>query len=161
MAMAKRLNIKELHVGVGEVESILNFLYDDKALTMECQFTDPLSIISCLRSGLPKAGINNFLEKTAISRAQLSPILNISNSPLDRYDADDRLSPEQSNVLYELTRIYIRAVDIIGNKDSVEHWLNRSQQALGGQIPLQMLDTTEGMKLVENLLSQIEYSSYS
>jgi putative toxin-antitoxin system antitoxin component (TIGR02293 family) len=161
MTTAERLNIKDLHVGAGEFESILNFLYNDKALSMECQSTDALSIIGCLRSGLPKEGLDNFLEKTAISRNQLSHILHISNRQLNRYEPADRLSPEQSNFLYELTRIYIRATDIIGDKASAEHWLNRSQVALGGKIPLEILDTTEGTRLVEDLLSQIEYGFYS
>jgi putative toxin-antitoxin system antitoxin component (TIGR02293 family) len=161
MVISERLNIKELKVAAGEAESILGFLYTNKQLAEDFKFDNPLSLIECLRSGLPKEGIDNFLEKTAISRIQLSQILHISNRQLSRYEPHDRLSPEQSNFLYELTRIYTRATDILGDKDSAEHWLSRNQLALGNKTPLDILDTTEGMRLVEDLLSQIEYGFYS
>jgi putative toxin-antitoxin system antitoxin component (TIGR02293 family) len=161
MATTEKLNLKELNISIGEAESILEFLYTEKSLAGEFQTNEPLTIIEYLRNGLPKAGIDNFLDKTSISRNQLSHILHISNRQLNRYEADDRLSPEQSNFLYELTRIYTRAIEILGDKATAEHWLKRNQLALGDKVPLAILDTSEGMRLVDHLLSQIEYGFYS
>jgi putative toxin-antitoxin system antitoxin component (TIGR02293 family) len=161
MAITKKLNLKALNIGIGEGKSILDFLYPEKSLAGEFERNEPLTIIEYLRLGLPKVGIDNFLDKTSITRNQLSHILHISNRQLNRYEADDRLSPEQSNFLYELTRIYTRAMEILGDQATAEHWLKRNQMALGDKVPLAILDTSEGMRLVDDLLSQIEYGFYS
>ena len=137
------------------------FLFGNKWTETNCQSTSQYSVISCIRSGLPKSGIDTFLEKTNVNRHQLSHVLHISTRQLKRYQPDDRLSPEQSNFLYELTRIYTRAVDILGDKSTAEHWLGRKQVALGDDVPLELLDTTEGVRLVDDLLTQIEYGFYS
>jgi len=160
MAVAEKLNIKKLNISHSEAKAVWLFLFNDEP-TGNCKFNDALDIISCLRDGLPKSGIDNFLHKTSISRNQLSHILHISTRQLNRYDPHDCLSPEQSNFLYELARIYNRATDILGDQATAEHWLNRGQIALGNKTPLEILDTTEGMRLVDDLLFQIEYGFYS
>jgi putative toxin-antitoxin system antitoxin component (TIGR02293 family) len=137
------------------------FLFGDKWTETNCQGVSHYNVISCIRSGLPKSGIETFLEKTNVNRQQLSHVLHISTRQLKRYLPEDRLSPEQSNFLYELTRIYTRAVDILGDQPTAEHWLGRRQVALGDHVPLELLDTTEGVRLVDDLLTQIEYGFYS
>ncbi len=161
MTIAEKLNIKKLNIGQGEAEAVWHFLFPGEQNNSVCNFNHKLDVISCLRDGLPKAGIDNFLKKTSVSRNQLSHILHISSRQLHRYSPQDRLSPEQSNFLYELTRVYNRATDILGDQQTAEHWLNRGQIALGNKSPLEILDTTEGMRLVDDLLSQIEYGFYS
>jgi uncharacterized protein (DUF2384 family) len=63
--------------------------------------------------------------------------------------------------IYEFSRLYIRGLDIFGDKDTLEKWLNRKQMALGGTVPLTLLDTAEGFRMINDLLSQIEYGFYS
>jgi putative toxin-antitoxin system antitoxin component (TIGR02293 family) len=161
MRIAEKLNIQKLNIGQGEAEGVWRFLFYDEPTIINHKFNDALDVIGYLRDGFPKSGIDSFLEKTSVSRSQLSRILHISSRQLNRYDPDDRLSPEQSNFLYELTRIYNRATNILGDQTTAEHWLNRGQVALGNKTPLEILDTTEGLRLVDDLLYQIEYGFYS
>ena len=57
--------------------------------------------------------------------------------------------------------LYVRGLEIFGDKDTFEKWLQRPQMALGEQIPVDLLDTAEGFRMVNDLLSQIEYGFYS
>ena len=120
-----------------------------------------IHVIDKIRNGIPADGIEAILEKTNINRNQLSRILHISTRQMSRYTGMDRLSPEQSNFLYELARIYTKAEDVLGDKMTAEHWLNRKNVALGEQSPIELLDTAEGVRLVSDLLAQIEYGFYS
>ena len=140
---------------------VLKFLYGSEWTETALKNAIGYDIIDTIRSGLPKAGVDTFLEKTSVDREKLSQVLHISTRQLNRYKPEQRLSPEQSNFLYEVTRIYTRALDILGDKATAEHWLEREHLALGNHTPLQLLDTTEGVRLVDDLLSQIEHGFYS
>ena len=140
---------------------MLKFLYGNEWTELEVQKASGYDVIDSIRSGLPKAGVESFLEKTSVGREQVSQVLHISTRQLNRYKPEQRLSPGQSNFLFELTRIYTRALDILGDKATAEHWLNRQQLALGNHTPLELLDTTEGVRLVDDLLTQIEFGFYS
>ena len=158
---SEKLDISKLDVSYNEAELVFHFLYNDKNYLASGKFSNPLDTIAYLRNGLPKEGVDAFLEKTSVRRDQLAHILHISSRQLNRYEPQQLLSAEQSNQLYELARIYTRAIDIFGDQATAEHWLNRSQTALGNKAPLEISDTSEGLRLVEDLLSQIEYGFYS
>ena len=137
------------------------FLFPDKNKFSRFQFSNEFEIIDFIREGLPKQAILSVLQNTSISRTQLSWILHISARQLNRYADEDRLSPEQSNFLYELSRLYIRATDILGDRTTADNWLHRANIALNDKPPIEMLDTVEGFRLVDDVLSQIEYGFYS
>lgn len=140
---------------------VWTFLYGSKWAKLNYKNKSDYHVIDCIREGLPKSSIDTFLEKTNVNKQQLSHVLHISTRQLSRYEPDDRLSPEQSNFFYELTRIYTRALDVLGDQATAENWLARKQVALGGRVPMDLLDTTEGVRLVDDLLTQIEYGFYS
>ena len=140
---------------------VWKFLYGESWAEYVQHGDDIDGLIGYIRGGLPKAGVDAFVEKTNISREQLSHVLHLSVRQLNRYSPVDRLAPEQSNFLYELARIYTRTVDVLGDQRTAEHWLSREQLALGNQIPLDLLDTTEGLRLVDYLLTRIEHGLFS
>ncbi len=156
---AHKLDVKSILKEKQTSDAVLRFLYDESE--SEIRSASGYDVIRSIRSGLPKSGVDTFLKKTSVDKEQLSRVLHISSRQLSRYKSDQRLLPEQSNFLYELTRIYTRALDIFGDQATAEHWLGRQQMALGNQMPFELLDTTEGLRLVDNLLSQIEHGLYS
>lgn len=159
-------NFQKLDIsGIGNEDKgfngVLKFLYGQHGGITEYLKASGDDVISSIRSGLPKSGVDAFLAQTNVGSEQLCRVLHISTRQLKRYNPDQKLPTEQSNFLYELTRIYTRAVDILGDKHTAEHWLGRPQIALGDQSPLQLLDTTEGVRYVDDLLTQIEHGFYS
>lgn len=99
---------------------VWKFLYGESWAEYVQQGDDIDDLIGYIRNGLPKAGVDAFVEKTCISREQLSHVLHLSVRQLNRYSPEDRLAPEQSNFLYELARIYTRIVDVLGDQRTAE-----------------------------------------
>lgn len=155
------LNLTELNLGTSDSAKIFNFLSPENRLDNQGSYQEPSDVISYIRNGIPKQAVNAVLEKTGVSRLQLSNILHISTRQLNRYEEQDRLSVEQSNFLYEFTRLYVRGLNVLGDKQTVDQWLSRSNLALGEKSPLELLDTIEGFRLVDDVLAQIEYGFYS
>lgn len=155
------LDISTLIEGEKSTNGVLKFLYGQTGVFSDYLKASGDDVITSIRSGLPKSGVDAFLAQTNVGSEQLCRVLHISTRQLKRYNPDQKLPTEQSNFLYELTRVYTRAVDILGDKPTAEHWLGRPQIALGDQSPLQLLDTTEGVRYVDDLLTQIEHGFYS
>jgi putative toxin-antitoxin system antitoxin component (TIGR02293 family) len=72
-----------------------------------------------------------------------------------------RLTPEQSDFVIRTARTLAKAIDILGDREKAAHWLTTPNRALGGEIPISLLDTSAGSHEVETVLDRIEYGAYS
>ena len=52
-------------------------------------------------------------------------------------------------------------VEMLGNPDKAVEWLRTPNRALGGELPLDRLDTDLGARDVEDVLGRIAYGVYS
>ena len=114
-----------------------------------------LDLVRATREGLPA--------ETAVRLADL-----ISDSPagIDMIagcaaNLPGRLTPEQSDIVVRTATVLARAIDVLGDKKKAVHWLTTSNRALGGEIPITLLDTSAGVHEIETLLGRIEYGVYS
>ena len=92
-------------------------------------------------------------ETLGISQAALAKHLSISSSTLDRR-RQKRFSFQESNRMYELEHIFIKALKVIGNTNDTQTWLKSQNKALG-TIPLELLKTAPGREAVLIYLEQI------
>jgi putative toxin-antitoxin system antitoxin component (TIGR02293 family) len=62
--------------------------------------------------------------------------------------------------LYNLAVLYEHALDVLGDPEIVRQWLNTPAPAFADMKPLELLDTTPGIKEVDNLLGRIEHGVF-
>jgi putative toxin-antitoxin system antitoxin component (TIGR02293 family) len=67
----------------------------------------------------------------------------------------------ESDRLYRLARTIARMEEILGSREKAEVWLREPNRVLGMQTPLDLLDTDEGAKRVEDVLIRIEHGVFS
>lgn len=108
MDKIKPLNIEGLNIRTSDGRKVFGFLLSENFSSLNNNFDEPVEIINYIRNGIPSKAIDNVLENTGVSRAQLSNILHINNLELNQYSEQEKLSTEQSNLLYEFTRLYVR-----------------------------------------------------
>jgi hypothetical protein len=72
-----------------------------------------------------------------------------------------RLTPLQSDVVFRTANALAKAIDVLGDKKKAVHWLENPNRALGGEVPIRLLDTSAGTREVEALLDRIEHGVYS
>ena len=53
------------------------------------------------------------------------------------------------------------ALDVFENVETARNWLKKSNRALAGKTPLELLDTDAGTQQVDQLLNKIEHGVYS
>lgn len=79
----------------------------------------------------------------------------------DRKQKEKSLSPEQSDRLSRVLRIYSRAEEAIGDVSRAHRWLHRANRSLEGNRPIDLLGTDAGSRAVEKVLGRIEHGVIS
>lgn len=114
--------------------------------------------IAEVRTGLSLTELDQMAEILDIGREQLAALLDTSARALQRKaESGGRLGPVASDRLSRIKRIYELATHVLGEGDKASQWLTSVSRGLGGEIPLEMLDTDIGTERVQQELREIEY----
>ncbi len=119
-----------------------------------------------VRKGLPSGSLIALGEKLDLTNAALSEKLGIPQRTLTRrltrrLSLHSRLTAAESDRTVRLARVYATAVEMIGSAGKAAEWLRTPNRALGGEVPIDQLDTDLGTREVENILGRIAYGVYS
>lgn len=117
--------------------------------------------ISVIRSGIPKKALDNLLSNTGLTVTEISKIIRTSDRTLRRYTTAQKLSPEQSERLIELARLYSRGEQVFDGMDNFRKWMNSTVMALGNKKPKEYLDTSIGIDLLMDELGKIEHGIFA
>ncbi|HEV8330129.1 MAG TPA: antitoxin Xre/MbcA/ParS toxin-binding domain-containing protein [Steroidobacteraceae bacterium] len=114
--------------------------------------------IEAVRAGLPLTELDRVAEMLGVDGSRLAPILGISLRTLQgKAECDGRLGPVASDRLTRIERIHELATHVLGERVKASRWLTTVSRALGGETPLELLDTDPGAQRVQEELHEIEY----
>lgn len=123
---------------------------------------EPDDLAELVRKGLPTSSVTVLAERLDISNTVLSQKLGIPQRTLTRrLSQRSRLTAAESDRTVRLARVFANAVELIGDEEKAVAWLQTPNRALGGERPLDQLDTDVGAREVEDLLGRIAYGVYS
>lgn len=143
-----------------ETEAISAVLGGPKVLGRKIKKPDDLARL--IREGLPASSITVLAEKLDLGSTALSQKLGIAQRTLSRrLSRRSRLTAAESDRTVRLARVYASAVELIGDEGKAVDWLRTPNRALGGERPLDRLDTDVGAREVEDILGRIAYGVYS
>ncbi len=120
-----------------------------------------MTIIDQIKLGIPASAFRLLQLQMDVTAGQLSATVNIPSRTLSRRVREGRLRSDESERVIRIVRLFVRAVEIFGSKDSARQWLRNPQRALGGQIPLNYADTEPGAEEVMNLLGRLEQGVFT
>jgi len=116
---------------------------------------------SAIREGFPQQVVGSVMTSAGLTLKELSATLDLSPRSLQRRRHQGRLARYESDRLYRLARIVALAKRHIGDAATATRWLKRPNRALGGGIPLELIDTEPGARAVENVLGRIAFGGVS
>ena len=114
------------------------------------------TLIAQVRSGLPVDAVDAVLADGWLTLGELDWIV-LPRKTLSHRRKLGLLTPDQSDRLSRVSRIIALAREAFGNDDKTKAWLRRPTAPLGGESPLQILDTDQGIREVEVLLGRISH----
>ena len=143
-----------------ETEVVAEILGGRKVLGKAIKRPDDLARL--VRTGLPAGSVTALAEKLHLGGGVLSRKLGIPRRTLSRrLSKASRLTPAESDRTVRMARICANAVEMIGDEAKAIEWLSTPNRALGGERPLDQLDTDTGARMVEDILGRIAYGVYS
>ncbi len=129
--------------------------------TLRRKVSSTMQLVETLREGLPYPALETVMRKLDLSRKEASEVLSVPLRTLVRRKRERRLQATESDRLYRLASVAARAVEVFGTPERAGRWLRRPNRALGGVVPLELLDTEIGARQVDEILGRIEYGLYS
>ncbi len=117
--------------------------------------------IALVRQGLPAACVDAVVRWTSITQSELAQALAIPERTLARRKREGVLSPEESAKFVRLARVVARATAVFEDSGAALDWLQSSNAALGGVLPLSLLDTDLGADSVLDTLGRIEHGVFA
>ena len=116
----------------------------------------PFEIVESVRQGLPVSLVDDVVAAGRLTAAEVDRLA-IPRKTLAHRRTQGRLSPDQSDRLMRILRVIGAAERAFGDAAKAHRWLRRPTEPLGGQAPLDLLDTDAGSRAVEALLGRIEH----
>ncbi|MFN2386218.1 MAG: antitoxin Xre/MbcA/ParS toxin-binding domain-containing protein, partial [Thermoanaerobaculia bacterium] len=118
-------------------------------------------LIRNVREGLVFVSYDNLKDRYEIASDEMVKILNIPGRTLARRKREKRFEADESDRLLRLGRVAALAEETLGSRQKAARWLRAPNRALGGEVPLRLLDTDPGSRRTEDELFRISHGVFS
>ncbi len=141
------------------VETIAERLGGKKVLRREVR--SDLELAAAVREGLSYGALDHVLRSDDLEASEAYALVGSRRTLLRKKQEGKRLSPAESDRLTRVIRIIARADEALGDRVRAHGWLRDPNRALGGEQPLDLLDSDAGARMVERVLGRIEHGIFS
>jgi len=127
-------------------------------------FHDRADLVQQIHEGFKASVIEKLTDELRIPQQVLLKVARIAPATLTRRrrSPSGLLSPEESDRVYRVAAAYQRALQLFeDDAEAARRWLAELAKALGGNTPLQHLDTEAGAAEVRDLVGRLEHGVYT
>jgi len=117
----------------------------------------PVEFRERIKRGLPYRSLESLRERLGLSVPEAASVLQMPPRTLARRRQSRRLDADESDRLYRVARVAAQAYAVFGSEERAAEWLRRPNRALGGQLPVHLLDTDVGARQVEDVLGRLAH----
>ncbi|WP_129714499.1 antitoxin Xre/MbcA/ParS toxin-binding domain-containing protein [Pedobacter sp. SYP-B3415] len=122
---------------------------------------DNFEKIEAVKSGVSKERLVSFKHIIGIDYDSLSFVLGTTKATLHKKQEGERFGPAVSEKIIALMDVFRYGYEVFEENASFNKWVQTPNRALGGEVPLKLMDTFFGMQEVKNLIGRIEHGVYS
>ncbi|OFX60624.1 MAG: hypothetical protein A2046_04985 [Bacteroidetes bacterium GWA2_30_7] len=117
-----------------------------------------LNFIKITRKGVDYQLFTSIANKSLFSMQEWSVILNMSLRSIQRYNKEKKsFDRMQSERILEIGIVYNRGIEVFGDINKFNLWLDSTNIAIGGVKPKELFDSSFGINLVLDELTRIEH----
>ena len=115
-----------------------------------------------LRKGIPSAALEKVAKALELSTLAVAEYLGLAKRTVARrLSAKATLTPEESERVFRAARAITEAQRVFGDRDKARRWLMAPSRALGGALPVSLLDTDVGASAVFDELGRIDFGVFA
>ena len=116
-----------------------------------------LGLVEEIREGFGFAQVAALAKEAGVATDELIALGIIPRRTFTHSKRNQRFTPAQSARLVRFFRIQQKAKGTFGSAEKAMQWLKRPTKPLQDHAPVSLLDTEEGSRLVEDLLTRIDH----
>lgn len=140
---------------------INNWVILDQASKKPESRMTPFEKIDIIKEGISKKDLEHLKEKTELDYNQLSKVLSVARATLINKKGSAKFDMVLSERIVGVADIYSYGYEVFEDENRFNEWIFRSNQALGGQSPYDLLDNQYGREEVRSLIGRIDFGVYS
>lgn len=119
-------------------------------------------LINAIKRGISYSFFERLSKNIPFTLREWSSFLHLSERSLNRYKKDrGNFSATASEKILEITMLNKYGIEVFGNQEKFNTWLNTKNIALGGVTPKYLLDSSFGIQIIKDELTRIEYGVLS
>jgi putative toxin-antitoxin system antitoxin component (TIGR02293 family) len=123
--------------------------------TLEEKIND---LVEAVRDGVSYNYFASIAKKTPFTLEEWSNFLHLSERTFQRYRKERRsFDPNHSEKILEIGMLYNKGLEVFGDKENFDTWLDTKSVALGGVTPKSFLDSSFGIQLIRDELTRVEH----
>jgi len=130
-------------------------------LNLASNFQNEMDLVNLTRNGILKQAVTNMAAKLGITQDKICELLHMSSRNFQRLKDNTPLDIYTSEQTIEMAHVYTKAHKIFVDEEAIKQWFQTPNYALGNQKPLDLLDTSFGVKMVSDVLGRIAYGVFS
>ncbi len=143
--------------GVAQAIALLGLSQPDSLLDAPNDF----DVVDMIRKGLTKKSLDQLMSHFDVNATEMAKMLHTSDRTMRRFSENSTLNPEQSERLIELAKIFAHGLEVFGSAPRLRKWFSTEVRSLGGRRPIDLLDTSIGISMVNDTLGRIEHGIVS
>ena len=135
------------------------YILEEPAITYNAlDDSNAYSIIYAIKKGIQYTFFEKLAKLAPFTIRDWSTFLHLSERSMQRYKKEDgTFGAVSSEKIVEITMLYKYGIEVFGDKEKFNAWLNLENVALGGIKPKELLDTSFGIGLLKDKLISIEH----
>lgn len=117
--------------------------------------------IKLIKDGISKQALENLKEKANLDYNQLAQIFSVARATLINKKGEEKFDVWISEKIIGVADIYSYGYEVFEDEERFNDWIFKTNKALGGLSPFDLLDNQYGREEVRNLIGRIDYGVYS
>ncbi len=150
--------------GKGAVRENASSLYGQYFVTTAAGGRDlrtDLGAAKAIESGVSTQAVDDVIEAGLVEAAVVYDLVLPRRTLAYRKSREQRLTPEESDRLARVLRVFARTEDALGDAERAVRWIRKPNRALEGMTPLELLSSEAGARAVEKVLGRLEHGVFS
>lgn len=128
------------------------------AKSIEKILDDPVALLRLSRKGIKYSLFESIVNSGPFAIKEWVIFLHLTERTLQRYKKENRSFEQlQSSRILKIAQLQTRGKDIFDGVESYAQWMNSKIVAMGGIKPIDLLDNSFGIAMLNEELTRIEY----
>jgi putative toxin-antitoxin system antitoxin component (TIGR02293 family) len=136
-----------------EIGKILKFIGIKRTNTVHLQ--------TIAEQALNKKTVNRLIKNSKLPTKYILRYLGISTQSLSVKTDSSKLSVPVSDRVLDLAQLYVHGIDAFDSVEKFNLWLETSLPILEGRKPIDLIQSSRGVKVIDEILLRIEYGMFA